>query len=189
MGGGENRMRARRFGLPRVSADGVLRCVLRVSVAFSVGALVSVSPSLLPATWAVSLGIAPRDAAAGVPSLAVQLDCPPRAGQGRIVCMLEISSRPGSVLRWADALVVSAPDFAPPLRSRRVASLPEEGTGSTTIAIPLFAREENTGTLRVKARAVVCAEGARESCSPVSREAQASVAVMRAAPEIGPTSP
>jgi hypothetical protein len=162
--------------------------VLRVAVAFSVGALVSASPCLLPATWAARLGVASR-AAADVPSLAVQLDCPSRAGQGRIVCVLEISSRPGSVLRWADALVVSAPEFAPPLRSRRVASLPEEGAGRTTIAIPLFAREENTGTLRVKARAVVCAEGARERCAPVSRETQASVAVMRAAPEGGPISP
>ncbi len=185
MRGGEHT----RFGLRGGSAFGVLRCALRVSLAFSVGALVSVSPSLLPATWVVRFGIAPRAAAADVPSLAVQLDCPARAGQGRIVCMLELSSRPGSVLRWADALVVSAPDFAPPLRSRRVASVPEEGTGRTTIASPLFAREENTGTLRVKARAVVCAEGARESCSPVWREAQASVAVMRAAPEAGLPSP
>jgi hypothetical protein len=70
-----------------------------------------------------------------------------------------------------------------------VASLPEEGTGRATIAIPLFAREENTGTLRVKARAVLCAEDARERCAPVSREVQASVAVMRAAPGGGSSPP
>jgi hypothetical protein len=116
-----------------------------------------------------------------VPALALRLDCPTRAGKGRVVCSLEVEARQGKVLRWADALIVSSPDFAAPLRSRIAATLPEEGASKATISIPLFAREENTGVVRVKARAVVCDEVARDRCEPESREIEASVAVTRAA--------
>jgi hypothetical protein len=161
---------------------------LRTSISLVIGLFVSVGPCVLH-TDVTRFGVAPGIAAAQAPSLTVRLDCPARAGQGRIVCTLDVGARSGTVLRWADALVVSAPDFAPPLRSRIVASLPEEGAARVSIAVPLFAREENTGMLRVKARAVVCAEGAPESCEPVSRESQASVAVTRAAPGNGPNAP
>lgn len=120
-------------------------------------------------------------ASSDVPALALRLDCPTRAGKGRVVCTLEVEARKGKVLRWADALVVSSPEFAPPLRSRILATLPQEGAPKATISIPLFAREENTGVVRVKARAVVCEEAERDTCAPESREIEASVAVTREA--------
>lgn len=120
-----------------------------------------------------------RSASADVPVLALRLECPTRAGKGRIVCTLEVEAREGRVLRWADALVVSAPEFAPPLRSRISASLPDEGAVRAGIPIALFARGENTGVLRVKARAVVCLQSSRDACVPETRVIEAPVAVTR----------
>src|SRR5690606_28311027 len=76
-----------------------------------------------------ALGMARRGAAQEPepPRLSATLSCPPRAGQGRIVCELHLEAPSGHRLRWADALVVEAPEFALPLRARVTASLPEEG--------------------------------------------------------------
>lgn len=81
------------------------------------------------------------------------------------------------MLRWADALVVESPDFALPLRARVAAPLPEEGRDRAVLPLPLFARTENTGQLRVQGRAVLCPP--RGACSSVRREVTAPVAVLR----------
>ncbi len=153
----------------------------RVRQAF--GAIRRAAAAHLAALFVVLLGPASNASAtpSEVPALALRLDCPTRAGKGRVVCALDVEARKGKVLRWADALIVSSPDFAAPLRSRIAATLPEEGASKATISIPLFAREENTGVMRVKARAVVCDEAARDTCEPESREIEASVAVTREA--------
>jgi hypothetical protein len=116
------------------------------------------------------------------PRLSVALSCPSRAGKGRIVCELQVVAPEAHILRWADALVVEAPDFALPLRVRVAGQLAEEGVQRAQIAIPLFATEENTGALRVRARAALCPLRTGGACIPSSREVTASVAVVRANP-------
>lgn len=99
------------------------------------------------------------------------------------MCELSLTAPSGWTLRWVDALVVQAPEFALPLRARVTAPLPEEGQGSAVLSIPLFANAENTGELRVQGRAVVCP--AQGTCSSVRRDVTASVAVLRGAPPEG----
>lgn len=120
--------------------------------------------------------------AQGDARIAAELSCPERMGEGRIVCELTVAAPEGALLSWADALVVEAPDFALPLRSRVVGRLPEEGARQVVIALPLLATAENTGVLRVRARAVVCPEGREASCVTSSRGLVAPVAV-KASPE------
>ncbi len=142
----------------------------------------------------VGVLVAPASAGgAQAPAIAATLSCPVRSGSGRLVCELAVevraeATRNGSesrpILRWADALVVRAPDFARPLRSRVSAKLPEEGAARASIAIPLYATSENTGTLEVRARAVLC-EG-NERCRTASRLVTTAVAVKRAPAEPDP---
>lgn len=119
--------------------------------------------------------------------LSARLACPTRAGAGRIVCQLTVTAPPGVVLRWADVLVVRAPEFARPLRSRVAASLPEEGAAETQIAVPLFATTENTGTLEVRARAVVCPEDSTTRCLTRTRQVAGAVAVTREERNLAPS--
>lgn len=107
--------------------------------------------------------------------------CPPRAGAGRIVCQVTVMARPQDLLRWADVLVVEAPSFALPLRARVVASLPEQGAREVQLAVPLFGTAEKTGTLELRVRAVVCAEGSQTRCDAVTRELRTTVVVTREA--------
>src|SRR6185295_14706993 len=50
-------------------------------------------------------------AAAGPPELSVRLECQRRPTPGRVLCEAEIELASG-LLRWADVLVVAAPEFA-----------------------------------------------------------------------------
>ena len=109
--------------------------------------------------------------------IAARLLCPARTGEGRIVCELTVTAPEGRLLTWSDALVVEAPEFAPPLRERVVAQLPEEGASRVVLALPLLATAENTGTLRVRARAVSCPRTRDAACTTSSRLVTAPVAV------------
>lgn len=95
------------------------------------------------------------------------------------MCELHLEAPSGHRLRWADALVVEAPEFALPLRARVTASLPEEGAARVTLLVPLFARAENTGELRVQGRAVSCPSADEATCVSLRREVTAPVAVLR----------
>lgn len=109
--------------------------------------------------------------------LTAQLVCPERQGKGRVVCELALTAPEGRLLRWADGLVVEAPKFALPLRARVTGKLPEGGASEVKIAVPLLATgEDDTGTLRLRARAVVCL---RESCVTLAREVSCAVVVRR----------
>ncbi len=117
--------------------------------------------------------------------IAAGLSCPERVGEGRIVCELTVTAPEGSLLSWTDALVVEAPEFALPLRSRVIGRLPEEGAPRVVVPLPLLATAENTGVLRVRARAVLCPAASEAPCATSSREVAASVAVKGAAEERG----
>ena len=63
-----------------------------------------------------SLASAPS-AAGESEGISAKLACRPERSPGRVLCELSVAAR-GGRLEWADALVVSAPEFARPLQSR-----------------------------------------------------------------------
>jgi hypothetical protein len=98
------------------------------------------------------------------PEMRARLACPAAASPGRVVCVLEVSAASGRLV-WVDALVVQAPAFARPLRSRLVA--PVAANGSSSLKLALVASEPGQGELRVRVRGVLCQEDANgDFCSP-----------------------
>lgn len=116
----------------------------------------------------VALSFAPHVQADDTPFQA-SLSCQPAAGPGRILCELTTRAARGKLV-WSDALVVRAPAFARPLRSRFVARLREgEGSGGAWAKLALVASEAGEGKLELLARGVICQDGpAGEWCAPVS---------------------
>ena len=116
---------------------------------------------------AFGLSFASRGKADGAPFQA-SLSCQPAAGPGRILCELTTRAVEGKLV-WSDALVVRAPAFVRPLRSRFAARLREaEGSGGAWAKLALVASEAGEGKLELLARGVICHEGpAGEWCAPV----------------------
>ena len=116
---------------------------------------------------ATGLSLTPRVQAEDSP-LQASLSCQPTAGPGRIVCELSARATQGTLV-WSDALVVRAPAFARPLRSRFVLQLgaPAASVGASA-KLALVASEAGVGTLELLARGVICRDGpAGEWCGPV----------------------
>jgi hypothetical protein len=105
-------------------------------------------------------------ASAAEPALTAQLSCQAAAGPGRILCELKTQARSGKLV-WSDALVVRAPGFARPLRSRFVAQLDSSGAPNASAKLALVASAAGQGKLELLARGVVCRPGASgEWCAP-----------------------
>ncbi|HEY0466057.1 MAG TPA: hypothetical protein VGC79_17725 [Polyangiaceae bacterium] len=100
--------------------------------------------------------------------LQASLSCQPAAGPGRILCELTTHAAQGKLV-WSDALVVRAPAFARPLRSRFLAQLGgAAAAGGAWAKLALVASEPGEGKLELLARGVVCHDGpAGEWCAPV----------------------
>jgi len=114
-------------------------------------------------TAAIVLAAAPSSSAQE-PELRARLACPAATSPGRVVCVLEVSAA-SSRLVWLDALVVQAPAFARPLRSRLVARV--AANGSSSLKLALVATEPGQGELQVRVRSVLCQEGANgDFCGP-----------------------
>jgi hypothetical protein len=80
-----------------------------------------------------------------------------------------------------DALIVRAPSFARPLRSRVVAQEPEVGT--TVLRLALVAGERGTGTVELLVRAVICrAQREGERCEAAELPLSAEIVVGALAP-------
>jgi len=112
------------------------------------------------------------------------LSCQPAAGPGRILCELTTRVTHGKLV-WSDALVVRAPAFARPLRSRFVAQLgAPAASGGAWAKLALVASDTGEGKLELLARGVICHDGsAGETCAAV----QAPVTVeLRVAPPSAP---
>jgi hypothetical protein len=125
-------------------------------------------------------GFAPLEAGAegrGVrptPSIAVDASCDAIAGPGKVRCAVHVRPRGGN-WRWGDVVVVAAPPFAPPLRTRAGASdIVRKTDAEVEFALALAATADGSGALRVKARAVLCGD---VGCRPVSGETEAQVIV------------
>lgn len=106
-----------------------------------------------------------------VPRLDVAASCERKASKGRVLCDVEFEIQEGRIA-WADVVVVRAPPFARPLRSR-VGVLDARSRTERRVHIPVafVARDQGIGTVAFRGRAVVCSAGAsHESCSPVAHE-------------------
>lgn len=121
---------------------------------------------------------------AGSPSPAARVTvvatCEPRAAKGRVVCDVELESDGGRIA-WADVVVVEAPAFAPPLRSR-IAMTEARTRTERRLRIPVafVASGAGKGAVRFRGRAVVCvarADGGGEVCETATNLAGAELVV------------
>ena len=137
---------------------------------------------LLLAVTCSALCAAPVCAEASGNALAATVHCASVAGPGRVLCELSVHAVAGRLV-WSDALVVRAPAFARPLRSRVVATLgtdPSTGASAATAKLALVASQPGQGQLDVLARGVVCRDpepGAGQACHAVALAVSALVLV------------
>ena len=83
--------------------------------------------------------------------------CPQREGPGRVVCDLDLPTVvQGSTLVWVDALVLKAPPFVRPLRSRVTTPIAPGGAEGLNLPVAFVAQELGRAEITVRARAVVC---------------------------------
>jgi hypothetical protein len=126
---------------------------------------------------------ASRSAQADSSGLSARLECARATAPGRIVCELTASASSGKLV-WVDALVVQAPPFARPLRSRFVAQTEPAGAlGTASAKLALVASELGIGELELRVRAVLCHEGPNgEWCGP-------QIVPVSGVVEVGPAAP
>lgn len=126
----------------------------------------------------VLLGTGPVGADAA--ALEGTFSCPQRETAGRVVCDLDLSKRSGaSTLVWVDALVLKAPPFVRPLRSRVTASVARGGAQALNLPVAFVAQELGRAEITVRARAVVCrqTEPAPSGCRALQADFTTSVRV------------
>jgi hypothetical protein len=83
--------------------------------------------------------------------------CPQREGPGRVVCDLDLPKAVhGSTLVWVDALVLKAPPFVRPLRSRVTTPIAPGGADNLNLPVAFVAQELGRAEITVRGRAVVC---------------------------------
>jgi hypothetical protein len=119
-------------------------------------------------------GVAGADGGAPTVSLVTEMNCDPLPGPGKVQCVVRV--RPvGGALRWSDAIVLAAPPFAPPLRTRVAAGDAKRNDAEgADFSLALAATGDGVGELKVLARATVCGVG---GCRPVQAEGVAKVVV------------
>jgi len=113
-------------------------------------------------------------------AFSAQLSCQPPAGPGRILCELTTRASEGKLV-WSDALVVQAPAFARPLRSRFLARITSTAAVQGAFAkLALVASEAGEGQLELLARGVICHQGTGgERCEPVRAKVRVELRVLR----------
>jgi hypothetical protein len=102
------------------------------------------------------------------------VSCDAAEGPGKVRCRVTTTATGGKI-RWGDVMVLSAPDFAPALRTRLgPADATRHADDGAEFALALLARSAGVGKLRVVARGVICG---RRGCLTVTTEATADVRV------------
>ncbi|MEO8902472.1 MAG: hypothetical protein ABI488_10830 [Polyangiaceae bacterium] len=111
---------------------------------------------------------------AGGSGLSVLAQCGRAPGPGRVLC--EVSAKPESGrLVWSDVLVVHAPEFARPLRSRVVLELGANPQAAAA-TLALVASQAGQGKLDILVRGVICSAdqaGAAQRCKAVAQPVSA----------------
>ena len=120
---------------------------------------------------------------AGDSGLYALVQCGRAPGPGRVLC--EVSAKPMSGrLVWSDVLVVHAPAFARPLRSRVVAV---SGPEAAAAKLALVATQPGQGKLELLVRGVICSDaqaGAGQRCQAVAQPVSAVLEVGTPAPPV-----
>jgi hypothetical protein len=161
------------MGATRVSA--LQKVKTAVSLVASLGVVfASVRPARADNAERAKFGIARGDGRDIGFSLKIDVDCAPLTGPGKVQCVVRLRPVGGS-LHWSDALVISAPPFAPPLRDRVVSTdAKRSDDAGADLAVTLAATAAGEGELYVMGRATVCGERA---CRPVQAQASARIVV------------
>lgn len=123
---------------------------------------------------AVTLAAVPAFSA-DEPRATATLTCPHAAQPGRVLCELEAKVPAGATIKWADAVLVSAPPFATLLRARVGPSDATSREGASwhwTVA--LAARTRGEGDVEARVRIVSCVG---EACAPAEVAVRASLVV------------
>jgi hypothetical protein len=108
------------------------------------------------------------------PAIGAAAKCDPIPGPGKIHCTVRERAI-GGKFSWGDVIVLSAPPFAPPLRTRVAAGdASRSDAEGADFELALAATGDGSGELRVRARAVVCGEA---GCRPVRADVSARVTV------------
>jgi hypothetical protein len=107
--------------------------------------------------FALLLSLAPLlGGAAEGPPFDASASCERKSSKGRVLCEVEMEAQSGRLV-WADVLVVDAPAFAPPLRSRvGVSDARSRTERRVRIPVAFIATTQGHGTIALRARAVVC---------------------------------
>jgi hypothetical protein len=132
--------------------------------------LVAASLSIVPATSVAETKV-PLD---------VSASCERKATKGRVLCDVELETAAARIA-WADVVVTSAPDFAPPLRSRiGLADARARGDHRVRLPVALVATSLGRGTVAMRVRAVLCrpsSSGAPDTCVPATKDVSAEIIV------------
>lgn len=113
-------------------------------------------------------------------ALAGSFSCPQRETAGRVVCELDLPKRSGdAMLVWVDALVLKAPPFVRPLRSRVTVPVTRGGAQALNLPVAFVAQELGRAEISVRARAVVCrqVEPAASGCRALQADFTTSIRV------------
>ncbi len=128
---------------------------------------------------------------AGGSGLEATAHCERAVGPGRVLCEVSVKPTAGRLV-WSDVLVVRAPEFARPLRSRVAFVL---GAAPTTAAakLALVATQAGQGKLELLLRGVICqdaqagaAQGCRAVAQPLSMALEVGPAVTAPATPVAP---
>ena len=129
----------------------------------------------LVASALLVVGAARADAALGG-----SFSCPQRETAGRVVCEVNLSLRAGeSSLVWVDALVLKAPPFLRPLRSRVTVPVSRGGGDALNLPVAFVAQELGRAEVTVRVRAVACRrlDPAPSGCRPLQADFSTAIRV------------
>jgi hypothetical protein len=110
----------------------------------------------------------------------VVASCERKATKGRVICDVELEAA-NARIAWADVVVIGAPAFAPPLRSRvGITDARSRTDRRVRLPVALIATSQGRGTVSMRARAVLCtvtAPGASETCRAATKEVSTELVV------------
>jgi hypothetical protein len=112
------------------------------------------------------------------PAVHASMQCDRASEPGRVRCTIEAHASPGRTITWADAVIVSMPDFASPLKGRLGKEDATARDGALyRWAFGLVARRAGQGEARARVRVVTCAQDQPARCAPATVDVRALLSV------------